>query len=108
MTEPRKRPRYTQEYRDRHGKRRIMFRKRGCRQVTLPGRLGDPEFDAAYAVALAASEQNKPKKRGGEGSFDELIEIYLASPELKEKSQLLSKPIDISSRGLLKNMPAPR
>jgi hypothetical protein len=57
----------------------------GCRQVTLPGRPGDPEFDATYAVALAASEQNNPKKRGGEGTFDELIEIYLASPDLKEK-----------------------
>ena len=43
---------YVQQYRDNRRKMRRYFRRKGGR-VALPGEPGSPEFQAAYAAALA-------------------------------------------------------
>jgi hypothetical protein len=42
---------------DRHGNVRIYFRRKGHPKVRLPGPVGSPEFEAAYAAALDRSFQ---------------------------------------------------
>jgi hypothetical protein len=43
---------HVNSFSDRYGKVRHYFRKRGCKDVTLPGLPGSAEFMAAYAAAL--------------------------------------------------------
>jgi hypothetical protein len=45
---------YVLKDRDRHGNVRIYFRKRGCRKIRLPDKVGSAEFLAAYNAALNA------------------------------------------------------
>src|SRR6516164_4337546 len=45
--------RYVNEYRDRHGKIRRYFRRKGQRSIPLPGLPGSIEFMSAYQAALA-------------------------------------------------------
>ncbi len=45
---------YVREYFDRHGKLRRYFRRRGSKQIPLPGLPGSDEFMAAYQAALAS------------------------------------------------------
>jgi hypothetical protein len=44
---------YVHEYRDRHGKLRRYFRRKGSKRIPLPGLPGSEEFIAAYQAALA-------------------------------------------------------
>jgi integrase len=44
---------YVREYQDRHGKLRRYFRRKGYKQIPLPGLPGSEEFMAAYQAALA-------------------------------------------------------
>jgi integrase len=44
---------YVHEYRDRHGKVRRYFRRRGSKRIPLPGLPGSEEFITAYQAALA-------------------------------------------------------
>jgi integrase len=44
---------YVHEYRDRHGKLRRYFRRKGANRIPLPGLPGSEEFMTAYQVALA-------------------------------------------------------
>jgi integrase len=46
---------YVHEFVDRHGKARHYFRRRGSKQVPLPGLPGSTEFQTAYAKALDGS-----------------------------------------------------
>lgn len=48
--------RYVNAFRDRHGKLRHVFRRRGFKKVPLPGLPGSEEFMAAYQAALAGIE----------------------------------------------------
>lgn len=50
---PRRQPKYTQSFLDRHGKWRCYFRKKGMPSVALPGVPWSDEFQRAYAAALA-------------------------------------------------------
>jgi integrase len=81
---------YVKVYRDRHGRVRRYFRRRGCPDVALSGSPGSPEFMAAYHAALDA-----PAKRSSPhvaGSFAKLLENYYRSVEfanLKPRSQRL-------------------
>jgi integrase len=45
---------YVHEYPDRHGKLRRYFRRKGSKQIPLPGLPGSEEFMAAYQAALAS------------------------------------------------------
>jgi len=53
---------YAGSYEDRHGKRRWRFR-RASKTVQLPGAPGQPEFEAAYAAALAGKPIQKAQVR---------------------------------------------
>jgi hypothetical protein len=44
---------YVHEYRDRHGKLRRYFRRKGSKRIPLPGLPGSEEFMTAYQAALA-------------------------------------------------------
>lgn len=79
-------------YRDRHGKARCYFRRKGSPTVALP-LPGDPGFLTAYEAAMAA-QPPKSDGAGAErtepGSIAALIVAYYASAEwaaLKESTQ---------------------
>ena len=54
---------YISEYRDRHGKLRRYFRRRGGRSIALPGLPGSIEFMAAYQAALAVVSPPPPSPK---------------------------------------------
>ena len=71
---------YIHEYRDRHGRVRRYFRRRGCKPVALPGLPGSAEFMAAYQTALAGG----PREPIGAGRHEpdsaaRWIALYLGS-----------------------------
>jgi len=53
---------YAGSYQDRHGKRRWRFRRAG-KTIQLPGSPGQPDFEAAYAAALAGRPTAKAEVR---------------------------------------------
>jgi integrase len=55
--------RYVNEYRDRHGKIRLYFRRPGGHAVPLPGLPGSIEFMAAYQAALAIVSPPPPSPK---------------------------------------------
>jgi integrase len=50
---PRKLPPFVECWRDRHGKRRVYFRRDRGRRIALPTTIGSEEFYAAYQAALS-------------------------------------------------------
>jgi integrase len=76
---------YVDAFRDRHGKARYYFRRKGKR-VKLPGEPGSQDFVAAYNAALEA----KPVVQittAKAGTFGALREVYLASAEFDNLAQ---------------------
>lgn len=72
---------YIQAYTDRHGVRRHYLRRRGHRNIALPGQPGSPEFVAAYQAGMAES---KPAPRGpAQGSLDHVAMAYYQSHRFK-------------------------
>ncbi len=72
---------YIQAYRDRHGRQRYYYRRKG-RRYPLPGRPGEAEFMSAYEAA--AAEYQEPKSAGRAaiaGTIEALAVHYLQSPE---------------------------
>jgi integrase len=68
---------------NRHGKAtaRYYFRRRGSKQVPLPGLPGSPEFEEAYQLALTGMPSPVPAARWARaGSIDALIIAYFNSP----------------------------
>lgn len=47
-----KAPRFVKSYRDRNGKPRLYFRRKGVPTIVLKGPVGSAEFEAAYQEAL--------------------------------------------------------
>lgn len=79
-----KAPRYVQSYLDRHGKRRVYFRRPGQKRVALPGEVGSAEFDAAYARALAGDAERRQTTRApgpAPGTIGALIIAYQQSAD---------------------------
>lgn len=78
---------YVTSFRDRHGRERFRFRRKGCKTAYLPDPTS-PTFTDAYRAALSSE---KPKKEIGsprkEGSFGALVQDYLNSPEFQEKAE---------------------
>jgi integrase len=89
---------YVQAFKDRHGRWRYYYRRRG-RRFTLPGRPGEEAFMRAYEAAAAAFENPTPIRSltPREGSFDSLIEAYYRSPTF----QLLSPSTQATRRGII-------
>ncbi|MFW2445963.1 MAG: site-specific integrase [Qipengyuania pacifica] len=75
--------------RDRHGKIRYRFRRKGWPSVYLSGEPGSPEFHRSYAAII---EQGPPQATGvasptpvAPRSLDDLLRRYKASPRWKKK-----------------------
>ncbi|MCW2284720.1 integrase [Rhodoblastus acidophilus] len=80
-----RRIKYVVEDVDRHGNVRLYFRVKGRPKVRLPGPPESPEFQKAYADALAGKTAPKaeaaPAERHPRGSLGWLFEQYYRSPE---------------------------
>jgi integrase len=76
---------------NRYGKAkgRYFFRRRGFKQVSLPGLPGSPEFEQAYAAAMAGGPLPSAIgiKRARPGSIDALVITYFNSPTFLALSQ---------------------
>ena len=79
-----KKPQYTHGFVDRHGKARFYFRRKGHKQVPLPGLPWSPEFMTAWEAAMKrdatpaltiGANQTKP------GTVDALVVAYFASSQ---------------------------
>lgn len=74
---------YVDRFRDPRGVWRYYFRRsRNSPRVALPGRPGDPEFMAAYQLAIAAFEPVNPPRAlaPAAGTVDALAVAYYRSP----------------------------
>jgi len=68
---------FIQEYRDRHGRVRCYFRRRGTRLIPLPGKIGSPQFMTAYNAALAALNVREiGKTKSAHGTVSAAIASY--------------------------------
>lgn len=73
---------YVQAFKDRHGRWRFYFRKRGCQRRALPSDPTSLEFHAVYQEALASSVAVKPgENRSAHGTVAWLIAEYLDAPD---------------------------
>lgn len=82
--------RYVKEYRDRTGRLRRYFRRRGAPAVALPGEPGSREFMAAYQAAMDAPPVRSA--RHAAGTFGALVTAYCQAVEfanLKASTQKL-------------------
>ena len=80
-------------FKDRHGKTRWRFRKKGYPVVYLPGNPGSTEFMTAYELALQGKqiESQIGRDRIIPGSLDVLINRYLRSTEFHGLAQSTQK-----------------
>src|SRR6476660_1253505 len=69
---------YIHQFRDRHGKPRCYFRRKGFPRTALPGRPGSVEFMAAYNSAMEKST-SLPPSRYGNGTIGALWTAYCRS-----------------------------
>jgi integrase len=74
---------YVKEYTDVRGKLRRQFRRKGFRQVNLPGAPGSAEFMAAYQAAMSGvTTALEPGKASvAPGSVSELVALYYGSAQ---------------------------
>ena len=71
---------YAVPIRGRDGKVRWYFRKRGQKDIRLPGLFGSPEFMGAYTAAISNQEPIEiGAKRVKAGTIASVIGLYLAS-----------------------------
>ena len=82
---------YIQAFKDRHGRMRYYYRRKG-RRFVLPGEPGEAEFMAAYETAAAEFESREKKRfAGAAGTFEALALHYLQSPEYLRLSKWTRK-----------------
>jgi integrase len=75
-------PRFVHGFIDRHGKPRFYFRRRGCKQVPLPGLPHSTEFMDAYQAALetaSASSTEIGASHTAPGTINALVASYYKS-----------------------------
>jgi integrase len=73
---------FVNSFRDRYGRLRHYFRKRGCKSVALPGLPGSYEFMAAYQAALAGLPDKLSEIGAGRtspGTINALVVAYYNS-----------------------------
>ncbi|WP_416877930.1 tyrosine-type recombinase/integrase [Litorimonas sp.] len=69
---------------DRHGKIRWRFRKKGYASAQLPGEPGSPEFLAAWLKAMGKPSQAAKPRHVKSGSMRSLINDYITDPTFKQ------------------------
>ena len=77
---------FVKSFIDARGKRRHVFRRKGCRQISIKGRPGSSEYMDQYAELLAQSEDASAHigaSRIRAGTIDALILAYLQSDTFK-------------------------
>jgi integrase len=71
---------YVKAYRDRHGRPRHYFRRRGSKPVALPGAPGGADFMEAYAAALATTPKDEVgASRTTAGTVNAMVVGYLGT-----------------------------
>ncbi len=96
---------YVHAYRDRHGRMRHYFRRRGFPKVVLPGAPGSAEFMAAYDAAMRGEtvEKKAPgKAQEKRGSVSALIARYYRTAEFVQ----LRPSTQVTYRGILERFRA--
>ena len=82
---------FVERWRDRHGKMRYYFRRRGSPRIALKGEFGSDEFHASYAAALhgvSAGGAGRPKiTRPGNGTLAALIVSYKQDSAFRDLRQ---------------------
>jgi integrase len=80
-----KKPKHVHGYTDRHGKARFYVRRKGCRQVPLPGLPWAPEFMTAYEAAMAGAAPAFPDVKKRAGTVAALVHLYVNSNAFKSE-----------------------
>ena len=83
-------PRWVSEYRDRHGKPRYRFRRKGYAQYLFRASPGTESFRQEYQACLegiAAEAVSPGAQRVRPGSFHDLIARYYRSPDFLDPSE---------------------
>jgi len=93
---------YISEYRDRHGKLRRYFRRRGGRSIALPGLPGSIEFMAAYQAALAVVSPPPPSpKHVISGSLAAVAAGYFRSADFANLSPSSQRSYRVALKPIL-------
>ena len=82
-------PKWVSEYRDRHGKARYRFRRKGYGQYLFKSEPGTESFRQEYKACvdgIAAKQIEPGAERIVPGSFDDLISRYYRSPDFLDPS----------------------
>jgi hypothetical protein len=95
--------RHVNEYRDRHGKIRRYFRRKGERAISLPGLPGSIEFMAAYQAALAVVSSPPPPspKHVLSGSLAAVAGGYFRSAEFANLSPSSQRSYRVALKSIL-------
>ena len=87
-------PKYVSEFRDRHGKLRVRFRKKGCADHYFKAAPWTPAFMAEYQSCLDG-KLSAPTEIGADrtapGTMDALIVAYYGAPEFRRLSDASKK-----------------
>jgi integrase len=67
---------YVKAYKDRHGRMRYYFRRKGQSDIALPGKPNSAEFQLAYHAAMAAVRRDIGARRSPSGSVSAIIAAY--------------------------------
>ncbi|UPK40433.1 site-specific integrase [Bradyrhizobium sp. 186] len=92
-----RKPKYVNEYLDRHGQPRVYLRRPGRPQLALPAPLYTPEFWTAYRAAMSADEPTPEVRRIKAGTIAAAVRGYYSSAEFKALAET-TKP---AYRGVL-------
>src|SRR5690348_12962877 len=86
------------DWRSGHAVPRYRFRKRGCKEVTLPGQPGTSEFMEAYAAAMAALAPSRvvTERVASPGTMNYLRLSYLNSAAFRS--------MELSTQGVYRNI----
>jgi enterobacteria phage integrase len=94
--------RHVNEYRDRHGKIRRYFRRRGQRSIPLPGLPGSIEFMEAYQAALAIVSPPPPSpKHVIAGSLAAVAAGYFRSADFANLSPTSQRSYRVALKPIL-------
>jgi integrase len=78
-------PSYVSEFKDRHGKKRLRFRRSGWRTKYANARPGTPEFTQEYYTWKDSGQVTPGAERAIPGSFEELIIRFYGSHKWKNE-----------------------